>query len=55
LRTRDARKAAVVELRFFAGLSIEETALVLGISEPTVERDWRFARAFLYDELHTTD
>jgi len=47
----DARAARVVELRFFVGLDIAETAQVLGVSEPTVERDWRFARAFLYDEL----
>jgi RNA polymerase sigma factor (TIGR02999 family) len=51
LRAQDTRKADVVDLRFFAGLSIEETARVLGVSEPTVERDWRFARAYLYDEL----
>jgi RNA polymerase sigma factor (TIGR02999 family) len=54
LRARDPRKADVVDLRYFAGLSIEETALVLGVSQPTVERDWRFARAFLYDELQSS-
>ena len=47
----DARAARVVELRYLVGLDIAETAQVLGVSEPTVERDWRFARAFLYDEL----
>ena len=47
----DERKARVVELRYFVGLDIAETAQVLGVSEPTVERDWRFARAFLYDQL----
>lgn len=47
----DERKARVVELRFFVGLDIAETAQVLGVAEPTVERDWRFARAFLYDQL----
>ena len=47
----DARKARVVELRCFIGLGIAETAQVLGVSEPTVERDWRFARAFLYEQL----
>ena len=47
----DKRKADVVMLRYFAGLSIEEAAAALGVSEPTVERDWRFARAFLYDAL----
>ena len=38
-------------LRFFAGLSAEDTAELLGITSRTVERDWRFARASLYDEL----
>lgn len=47
----DERKVRVVELRFLVGLDIAETAEVLGVSEPTVERDWRFARAFLYDRL----
>jgi len=47
----DERKARVVELRFLLGFGIPETAEVLGVSEPTVERDWRFARAFLYDRL----
>jgi len=51
LAASDARKARVVELRFFVGLDIAETARVLGVSEPTVERDWRFARAFLYEQL----
>jgi len=51
LEQTDRRKADVVMLRYFAGLTIEETALALGISEPTVERDWRFARALLYDQL----
>ncbi len=41
----------VVELRFFGGLTIAETAAVLGISHATVERDWNFARAWLYGEL----
>jgi RNA polymerase sigma factor (TIGR02999 family) len=51
LRRHDPRKAQVVELRYFAGLTIEETAEILGISETTVERDWRFARALLYNQL----
>jgi RNA polymerase sigma factor (TIGR02999 family) len=51
LRDHDPRKADVVMLRYFAGLTIEETAKVLGVSEPTVERDWRFARVLLYDQL----
>ena len=45
------RKAQVVELRFFGGLSVEETAQVLGISEETVMRDWKFARNWLLREL----
>ncbi len=47
----DARKAQVVELRFFGGLSVEETAEVLKISSITVMRDWGSARAWLYREL----
>ena len=45
------RQAQVVELRFFGGLTIEETAEVLEISPVTVKRDWTFARAWLYREL----
>jgi RNA polymerase sigma factor (TIGR02999 family) len=41
------RQSEVVELRFFGGLSVEETALVLQVSPPTVVRDWSFARAWL--------
>ena len=51
LREQDPRKADVVMLRYFAGLTIAETARVLGISDKTVERDWRFARAVLYRQL----
>ncbi len=47
----DPRKARVVELRFFAGLSVEETAEVLKVSSDTVKRDWRLARAWLLAEL----
>jgi RNA polymerase sigma factor (TIGR02999 family) len=47
----DARKAQVVELRFFAGLSVDETAAVLKVSPDTVLRDWRLARAWLLNEL----
>jgi RNA polymerase sigma factor (TIGR02999 family) len=47
----DERKARVIELRFFGGLSVEETAMVLGISEQSVHRDWRLARAWLAKEL----
>ena len=47
----DARKVQVVEMRFFGGLSVEETAEVLRVSPVTVKRDWRAARAWLYREL----
>jgi RNA polymerase sigma-70 factor, ECF subfamily len=47
----DPRKAQVVELRFFGGLTVEETAHVLGISPITVIRDWNTARAWLYREI----
>ena len=42
------RKAQVVELRYFGGLNIDETAEVLGVSSPTVQREWRAAKAWLY-------
>jgi RNA polymerase sigma-70 factor (ECF subfamily) len=45
------RKSSVVELRFFGGLSVEETAEVLGVSRLTVIRDWNFARAWLLAEM----
>lgn len=45
------QKGEVVELRVFGGLTIEETARVVGISERTVKRDWRFARAWLLNEM----
>ena len=51
LQQIDPRKAEVIELRFFAGLSVAETAEVLRISEDTVLRDWRLARAWLSNEL----
>ena len=47
----DPRKAQVVELRFFGGLSVEETAEVLNVSPVTVMRDWSTARAWLYREM----
>ena len=47
----DPRKARVIELRFFGGLSVEETAEVLKVSPDTVLRDWRLARAWLLSEL----
>lgn len=51
LETLDGQKARVVELRFFAGCTIQETAEALGISTATVEREWRFARAWLRRRL----
>lgn len=47
----DQRKARVVELRFFGGLSVKETAAMLGVHQATVERDWEFAKAWLHREL----
>src|SRR5262245_57607405 len=51
LATQDLRKSQIVELRFFGGLSVEETAQVLKISPRTVKREWSLARAWLYCEL----
>ena len=51
LTTHDPQKSNIVELRFFGGLTIEETAEVLDISHATVERDWKMARAWLRREL----
>ena len=47
----DPRKARVVELRFFGGLSVEESAAVLEVSSETVMRDWKFARSWLQGEI----
>ncbi len=47
----DPRQAKVVEMRFFGGLSVEETAEAMGISAPTVKREWAMARAWLHREL----
>lgn len=47
----DARKAEVVKLRYFAGISFEESASLLGISEVTVKRDWAYARAWLHQDI----
>ncbi|MEO8350857.1 MAG: sigma-70 family RNA polymerase sigma factor [Chthoniobacteraceae bacterium] len=51
LAAHDARKAELVKLRYFAGLSTSEAAEVLGISVPTADRDWAYARAWLHAEL----
>jgi RNA polymerase sigma factor (TIGR02999 family) len=50
----DARKSRVVELRFFGGLSVDETAKVLGVSSVTIMREWRMAKAWLYGALDET-
>jgi RNA polymerase sigma-70 factor, ECF subfamily len=47
----DSRQARIVELRFFGGLSVEETAKVVGVSPKTVKRDWSIAKAWLYEDL----
>jgi RNA polymerase sigma factor (TIGR02999 family) len=52
LTTLDSRKVQVVELKYFGGLTYDEIAEVLKISRITVRRDWKFARAWLYKELH---
>ena len=49
----DVRQSKIVELRFFGGLSVDETAEVLKVSNATVRRDWRLARAWLHRELAT--
>jgi RNA polymerase sigma factor (TIGR02999 family) len=51
----DERKGRVVELRFFGGLSVDETAEVLGVSPQTVLRDWKLSKAWLYQELKSGD
>lgn len=51
LEAEDPRKGEVVMLRYFAGLSIAEVAEVLGVGTATVEREWRFARAWLLSEI----
>lgn len=54
LASVDRRKSRVVEFRYFGGLSVEETADVLGVSTDTVKRDWRMARAWLRKQLQRT-
>jgi RNA polymerase sigma factor (TIGR02999 family) len=51
LAAHDGRKAELVKLRYFAGLTIGEAAELLKISEPTAKRDWKYARAWLYNEI----
>jgi RNA polymerase sigma factor (TIGR02999 family) len=54
LESMDERKSRVVELKFFGGLKMDEIAEVLGVSEETVKRDWRFARNWLLNELDSS-
>ncbi|MCG8463122.1 MAG: ECF-type sigma factor, partial [Holophagales bacterium] len=54
LARRDERLCRLVELRFFAGLTVTETAEAMELSERTVKRDWRKARAFLYRTLYAS-
>lgn len=51
LSKMDPQKAKIVELRYFGGLSIEETAEVMGVSVPTINRQWRMAKAWLYGQI----
>jgi RNA polymerase sigma factor (TIGR02999 family) len=51
LAAHDGRKAELVKLRYFAGLTIDEAAEVLGISAPTAKRDWTYARAWLFRQI----
>jgi RNA polymerase sigma factor (TIGR02999 family) len=51
----DTRRSRVIELRFFGGLSVEETAEALSVSPETVMRDWKFAKAWLLNELRRRD
>ena len=52
LELQDERQAAIVECRFFGGMTIEETAIVLNISPATVKRSWSYAKAWLYVQLN---
>jgi RNA polymerase sigma factor (sigma-70 family) len=55
LSALDSRQARIVELRFFAGLRVDEVAEALGVSKRTVEADWTHARAWLRRELSAAD
>lgn len=52
LEKMDERQAKIVQLRFFAGLSVDECAEVLGVSDRTIKREWRMARAWLFQRLN---
>ena len=51
LETQDVRKGQIVNLRYFAGFTAEETAEAMGLSLGTIEREWRFIKAWLREEL----
>jgi len=51
LASHDARKAELVKLRYFAGLTLEQAAEVLGVAVPTAKRDWAYARAWLFKDI----
>jgi RNA polymerase sigma factor (TIGR02999 family) len=51
----DPQKSKIVELRYFGGLSVEETAEVMGVSPITIKRQWRMAKAWLYGQIARTD
>jgi RNA polymerase sigma factor (TIGR02999 family) len=55
LASHNSRKAELVKLRYFAGLTVGEAAELLQISEPTAKRDWKYARAWLYNEIKRGD
>jgi RNA polymerase sigma factor (sigma-70 family) len=55
LADKDPRKARLVELRYFIGLTTSEAAEVLGVSVATAERDWSYARAWLHRQIAATD
>jgi DNA-directed RNA polymerase specialized sigma24 family protein len=55
LEAQQPVKAQLVKLRFFAGVSLEEAARMLGISPATVKRYWVFARSWLYGQLHSPE
>ena len=50
----DPRQSRIIELRFFGGLTVEQTAAVMGVSEKTVKRDWSMAKAWLHGEMKTS-
>jgi RNA polymerase sigma factor (TIGR02999 family) len=55
LAVEDPEKAEVVNLRFFAGLALEEISQILGVAVPTIKRHWRYARAWLHKEMQQDD